>query len=659
MDHMDNQPGQSETTEQRRRILALVGRVERRVRLQRALERGTAGGVVYLMAMAVVVTLYSTYWIEWATLLSVGMMFAAVPVGIFMWGWFSRVDRVALAQRIDRANGLHDRLSTALSLLEAGKDDAFVRAQIRDAIGRMDQVDAATAAPFKRPADLAAFGIFLAAVALLSLFEPPSHIHPLPEPPVIEHDPVLTDAAVALERDRLEQMRKELDEIDDPEVEELIDEIDALLDDVEERKLSEKEFLERVDEIEKKFFDAQQEQATKKIAEKLKKAAEALEKEMGEELKKHEEVKSAVEALKNKDLGKAANAMSKLAEKLKNNELSEAEAERLADLLEMFADKIDVNDPELQALAEKHRDLFEKLSKKFNADGNLSSKEKQLLNREKKKLDALEKRRNSQARSKATRQLKSLRRATKDMAKKLNQQGQNGQNGGKKDGQNGEQAQKNGQNGQKGQKSGQQGQQSSPQQDAGRMAEKAAEALKKGSRQQKSNRVREQARRQLEEMKETMRRSSARRRNGDQESDAQSAENMRKFLERANGKKPGESGKASGKQGGAQKQGNKAGGKAPGESNQAGQGKGDRRLGEETDMASQAKDTKVDGRNAGGPSKSEIIKAASEKGFATTEYKDVYVDYESVVEEVMEREEVPAGYRYYIKRYFELIKPRE
>src|SRR5699024_5222912 len=131
--------------------------------------------------------------------------------------------------------------------------------------------------------------------------------------------------------------------------------------------------------------------------------------------------------------------------------------------------------------------------------------------------------------------------------------------------------------------------------------------------------------------------------------------NMRKFLERANGNKPGET---QGKKGGKNGQKSQTGSKAPGEANQAGEGAGERELGEETDMASQPQDSRLDGRNAGGPTKSEIIKAASEKGFATTEYKDVYVDYESVVEEVMEREEVPAGYRYYIKRYFELIKPR-
>ena len=40
-------------------------------------------------------------------------------------------------------------------------------------------------------------------------------------------------------------------------------------------------------------------------------------------------------------------------------------------------------------------------------------------------------------------------------------------------------------------------------------------------------------------------------------------------------------------------------------------------------------------------------------------FDEVYGDYTSVVEEVMSREHVPPGYRFYVKRYFQLIKPRE
>lgn len=669
--------------------MGLVGRVARRVRLQRALARGTSALLIFLMGMAVAVTLFSTGWIESDTLLNTAILLAFFPAAFFLWGWFLPVDSVAIAQRIDRSNHLHDRLSTALSLLEAGRDDAFVHAQIQDALEYRDKVDTSLAAPFAPPPDLVPCTIFLAAVVLLALFEPPSHVQPLPEPLLIQHDRILSSATIAMERDRLDQMRKALGDVDDPKVQQLLEEMNALLDDVDAQNLSEKEFLARIDEIERKFFDAEQDQAAAEIAERLKKAAEALEKEAGDALKEHEEVKKAIDALKEKDLASAAEAINELAEKLKKNELTQAEAARLAKLLETFADKIDLEDPEIKALIEKHRDLFEKLNMKFNSGAKMSDAEKQQLQREKEKLEELEKQRDQNAKSKATRQLKSLERITRDMAEKLGKEGQavegadpedgkdkqggqqqDGNKDGQQDGQ--QQAQNDGQQGQQGQQGGQksqndqqqgqqpgqqdgQNQKSSAQREAGQMAEGASRALKQGSEQQKAREAREQAQRQLDEMKETMRRSAGRQEDGDQE-DGESAENMRKFLQRAGGDQPDEDAEKQARDGKPRVEGS---GKDAQKTNQAGSAEGDKTLGEVVNIEGKAQDTRVDGRQGDGPTKSEVIKAASEKGFATTDYKDVFVDYEAVVEEVMDREEVPAGYRYYVKRYFELIRPRE
>ena len=41
------------------------------------------------------------------------------------------------------------------------------------------------------------------------------------------------------------------------------------------------------------------------------------------------------------------------------------------------------------------------------------------------------------------------------------------------------------------------------------------------------------------------------------------------------------------------------------------------------------------------------------------DYQRVYKDYSAAVEEVMSQEGVPPGYRYFVKRYFKLIRPRE
>jgi hypothetical protein len=82
-------------------------------------------------------------------------------------------------------------------------------------------------------------------------------------------------------------------------------------------------------------------------------------------------------------------------------------------------------------------------------------------------------------------------------------------------------------------------------------------------------------------------------------------------------------------------------------------------FGDKTSLAAKHKDTRVEGKEGAGPSRSETILGSAEKGFSSRAYKRVYGDYSSVVEEVMTKEKVPPGYRFYIKRYFQLIKPRE
>jgi hypothetical protein len=70
-------------------------------------------------------------------------------------------------------------------------------------------------------------------------------------------------------------------------------------------------------------------------------------------------------------------------------------------------------------------------------------------------------------------------------------------------------------------------------------------------------------------------------------------------------------------------------------------------------------DARVEGKLGAGPSRSQTILGTADRGFAQTGYRRVYGDYSQVVEEVMSKEQIPPGYRYYVKRYFELIKPRE
>ncbi len=83
-------------------------------------------------------------------------------------------------------------------------------------------------------------------------------------------------------------------------------------------------------------------------------------------------------------------------------------------------------------------------------------------------------------------------------------------------------------------------------------------------------------------------------------------------------------------------------------------------LADPTSLGGARQATRVDGEQAGrGPTRSEVILGAAERGFASHDYQRVFVDYESHAEEVLEQDQIPGGYRFYVRRYFQLIRPRE
>jgi hypothetical protein len=70
-------------------------------------------------------------------------------------------------------------------------------------------------------------------------------------------------------------------------------------------------------------------------------------------------------------------------------------------------------------------------------------------------------------------------------------------------------------------------------------------------------------------------------------------------------------------------------------------------------------DTEVQGAASQGASRSQVILGAAERGFASQGYKKVYTEYHQVAEQSLAKDEVPGGYQFYVKRYFQLIRPRE
>jgi hypothetical protein len=92
----------------------------------------------------------------------------------------------------------------------------------------------------------------------------------------------------------------------------------------------------------------------------------------------------------------------------------------------------------------------------------------------------------------------------------------------------------------------------------------------------------------------------------------------------------------------------------------AGQGHDTNVQGKATHAKMSTEDTQVQGVDTGqGGARSQVILGAAEKGFASKRYEKVYTEYHQVAEESLRKDEIPGGYRFYVKRYFQLIRPRE
>jgi len=101
---------------------------------------------------------------------------------------------------------------------------------------------------------------------------------------------------------------------------------------------------------------------------------------------------------------------------------------------------------------------------------------------------------------------------------------------------------------------------------------------------------------------------------------------------------------------------------APGQDSANGDGIGNQRgnepLGERGSMITRGHAHEAQVQDGAGPSRSQVIQAAAQRGFAHTNYQSVFTDYQAVVEESLDGAAVPPGRRYIVRRYFQLIRPQ-
>ncbi len=210
---------------------------------------------------------------------------------------------------------------------------------------------------------------------------------------------------------------------------------------------------------------------------------------------------------------------------------------------------------------------------------------------------------------------------------------------------------------------------------SGEFLQEAAQKVGEASAQQLTDEEKKELIEQLEALKERLRK---------QKKDGAQAERMRKFQERARGGrpqggerkgegqkrpgrrqvslspggapigKPGDQPGSSPSEDGAQKRGQSAG-------KEAGHAHDERLDGEASRLPQKGyQDKAAAGQDNGqGPSASETIASAAERGFVSGSYQKLYHEYQTVAEEVMEKDRIPPGRRSHVERYFELIRPRE
>lgn len=550
--------------------------------------------------------------------------------------------------RLDQHHGLRGRLTNAVELAASGQAERSVLAElaIEDACASVAKLEPRRAVPLGWPRGAGPAAGMCCGVALLALLYVPRL------PPVVAAAPVSTIEPLEMPPDDLQLFKDALAELQQqqhsPEVQAAIDRFNQLVEDVANRRLNREEAFRRMEEIERDLL---------KGAEADKMALQEALKETAEELQNSELAEPLAKSLAEQKLAESEKQLRELAEKLRrpgNQKPDKKQLEKLRRALEAATAR---RQEALEAINEKRAELRDDLLKKKQQQpdgGAPDPKEQSLLEKKKRELERLD--REAERRERAGRALSKLDRdlakAAEDLMRDLGLSAED--------------------------------------------LEQAAEDLNRLDQEQMSEQEKEQLRQRLEELRELIRQQGQ----GGQKRMAR----MLKFGQRARGNRGGQRGQR-GQEGDGQQPGKEGelrpgkggageeemlvigpGGKpipmlGPGSGSQGSQGSdgaeqggdpnqpGGKGIGHEaggnpmgkeaTDPKMSTQDVEAQGLDGKGPTNAEVILAAAERGFGGGRYKNVYREYRTVAEDQIEKEDIPDGYRFYVRRYFQLIRPRE
>ena len=647
-------------------------RAEARLRTRRALEVGAKALAVGLVAAAFVLVLRKAGVVS-ERFGRIGLIVAGMQIVVVALVAYTRpLPRRAGAVALDRFHGLADRLSSALSFgeLPSAERTPFMMAAIDDAVVHADKVDPRRAVPMRVPDEWPYLLVMLGMIAAISAFE------------IRKHQPVFavkTIDAVDVTADDLDAMREFLREIDQrmqtDEAKAATQEFNQLIEDLANKRLDRTEAFRKMQQLEDRLMQGR-EADSKALEEALKK--------MGEELKKSEMTKPAGEALENKNLSEAEKAMHDLAKKLRETGkgVDKAQLEKMREALKKAGED---QAKRAEALKDKRDELKQDLLKQKQkmGDAGANEQEKSLLQKKERELERLD--REAEQQQKTQRELdrldRELQKAAEDLMKDLGMSAQDLDDAA---------------------------------QDLNRMAKEEMTKEEKEQLRQKLQELREMMRQQSQGGQGQM----SRLRTFQQKAQGKGGQGQKGAGQGQGQQGQGQEGEGQEGQGQGQGQGQQPGGQGAGQGQGQGQGQGKGQgqgqggggetwvlgpNGEKILMISSSKsgqggpggqpggqggqagkgpgwgtghdanvqggatnpkvgvqDTQVQGNDTGqGGSRSEVILGAAERGFASRGYTKVYREYHTVAEEALNKDEIPGGYRFYVRRYFQLIRPRE
>jgi hypothetical protein len=676
-------------TNQLGQIRRAATRVELRLRLARALRILptvlTVGLAIAASALAVRKVFPASLSNRHAWEILVGA--AALVVVSIAVTMLRRLPPRAGAVALDRHHGLQGRLTNALAFDATQNKSPLMEVAIDDACEHADRLDPRRAAPIQLPRDLlgsAAVAVGVAAIALLRL--PPAAPAAEPHAKQIEAVPLSPDDVELFKDAARELTRKD----QSPEVKAAVEKFNQLIEDIANKRLDRTEAFRRMEEIERELMNGAEADA---------KTFEDALKQTAEELKKSEIAKPLADSLEKKNLEQAKKDLKNMASQLRDEKSGKKKADKAAlDRLRQAMQKAAAKRKEaLAAINEKRQELREQLLNKKNqrkdeADaGAPNPEDERLLKKKERELERLD--REAERQERAQRRLdrldRELAKAAEDLAKDLGLSADDLEKAAE---------------------------------DVNRMQEEQMSDKEKEELRQRLEELRELLRQQGQGGKERMKRMlkfgrRARGKGGqgsepgkgqpgqmgdegeNEEGDGQGEQGKDGQSQNGEGGKEGDGksgqGKAGQGKGGEGKGGEGKGmtlklskggggqgeipipggsGEGPGSTGQGagqdspggGPGKGignshdSNVMGKRTDMKVGTSDVQEQGLDTKqGPTNSEVILGAAQRGFKGSGYKKVFTDYHTRAEDQINKDQIPDGYRFYVHRYFQLIRPRE